>query len=124
VVDLNALIEEALNLAYHGARAQDAGFNTSNTKPQRPHRYPGIYHLYKDGAQAFMKIFPGVCDPSNSRHIIIEMGSDFSIGRPFDEALPGSSAMLSSFTLLQTPVLVVGSSSWRVSAVILSPSSV
>jgi len=26
-VDLNALIEEALNLAYHGARAQDATFN-------------------------------------------------------------------------------------------------
>jgi signal transduction histidine kinase len=26
-VDLNALVEEALNLAYHGARAQDAGFN-------------------------------------------------------------------------------------------------
>jgi signal transduction histidine kinase len=27
VVDLNTLIEEALNLAYHGARAQDASFN-------------------------------------------------------------------------------------------------
>src|SRR6266481_3895014 len=26
-VDINALIEEALNLAYHGARAQDASFN-------------------------------------------------------------------------------------------------
>src|SRR5206468_6049679 len=26
-VDLNALIEEALNLAYHGARAQDQNFN-------------------------------------------------------------------------------------------------
>jgi len=26
-VDLNALIDEALNLAYHGARAQDASFN-------------------------------------------------------------------------------------------------
>src|SRR5262249_27295387 len=26
-VDLNALIEEALNLAYHGARAQDRDFN-------------------------------------------------------------------------------------------------
>jgi two-component system NtrC family sensor kinase len=26
-VDLNALLEEALNLAYHGARAQDASFN-------------------------------------------------------------------------------------------------
>jgi len=28
-VDLNGLIEEALNLAYHGGRAQDAGFNIS-----------------------------------------------------------------------------------------------
>jgi signal transduction histidine kinase len=28
-VDLNALIDEALNLAYHGARAQDQGFNTA-----------------------------------------------------------------------------------------------
>ena len=27
VVDLNGVIEEALNLAYHGARAQDASFN-------------------------------------------------------------------------------------------------
>jgi len=26
-VDINALVEEALNLAYHGARAQDQGFN-------------------------------------------------------------------------------------------------
>ena len=26
-VDVNALVEEALNLAYHGARAQDASFN-------------------------------------------------------------------------------------------------
>ena len=26
-VDLNALVDEALNLAYHGARAQDASFN-------------------------------------------------------------------------------------------------
>ena len=26
-VDLNALVDEALNLAYHGARAQDAAFN-------------------------------------------------------------------------------------------------
>jgi hypothetical protein len=28
-VDLNGLIEEALNLAYHGARAQDASFNVT-----------------------------------------------------------------------------------------------
>jgi signal transduction histidine kinase len=28
-VDLNALVEDALNLAYHGARAQDQGFNVT-----------------------------------------------------------------------------------------------
>ena len=27
MVDLNAVIDEALNLAYHGARAQDQSFN-------------------------------------------------------------------------------------------------
>ena len=27
IVDLNTLIDEALNLAYHGARAQDQSFN-------------------------------------------------------------------------------------------------
>jgi signal transduction histidine kinase len=29
MVDLNTLIDEALNLAYHGARAQDQGFNVA-----------------------------------------------------------------------------------------------
>src|SRR5262249_33954051 len=28
-VDLNVLVDEALNLAYHGARAQDQGFNVT-----------------------------------------------------------------------------------------------
>src|ERR1700730_16256261 len=28
-VDINALVEEALNLAYHGARAQDQSFNVA-----------------------------------------------------------------------------------------------
>ena len=28
-VDLNALVEESLNLAYHGARAQDQHFNVT-----------------------------------------------------------------------------------------------
>ncbi len=35
-VDLNALIEEALNLAYHGARAQDASFNITLGARVRP----------------------------------------------------------------------------------------
>jgi len=35
-VDLNALIEEALNLAYHGARAQDASFNITLERDFEP----------------------------------------------------------------------------------------
>jgi signal transduction histidine kinase len=35
-VDLNALIDEALNLAYHGARAQDAGFNITLERDYAP----------------------------------------------------------------------------------------
>ena len=36
LVDLNALIEEALNLAYHGARAQDASFNITLERDFEP----------------------------------------------------------------------------------------
>jgi signal transduction histidine kinase len=36
VIDLNALIEEALNLAYHGARAQDASFNITLERDFEP----------------------------------------------------------------------------------------
>jgi signal transduction histidine kinase len=35
-VDLNALVEEALNLAYHGARAQDANFNITLERDYAP----------------------------------------------------------------------------------------
>jgi signal transduction histidine kinase len=35
-VDLNALIEEALNLAYHGARAQDQSFNITLERELEP----------------------------------------------------------------------------------------
>jgi PAS domain S-box-containing protein len=35
-VDLNALVEEALNLAYHGARAQDATFNITLERDYAP----------------------------------------------------------------------------------------
>jgi two-component system NtrC family sensor kinase len=35
-VDLNALVDEALNLAYHGARAQDAGFNITLERDYAP----------------------------------------------------------------------------------------
>jgi signal transduction histidine kinase len=35
-VDLNTLVEEALNLAYHGARAQDASFNITVERDYAP----------------------------------------------------------------------------------------
>jgi two-component system NtrC family sensor kinase len=35
-VDLNTLVDEALNLAYHGARAQDAGFNITLERDYAP----------------------------------------------------------------------------------------
>jgi signal transduction histidine kinase len=35
-VDLNALVDEALNLAYHGARAQDASFNITLERDYAP----------------------------------------------------------------------------------------
>jgi signal transduction histidine kinase len=40
MVDLNALIEEALNLAYHGARAQDASFNITLERDFEPGSAP------------------------------------------------------------------------------------
>src|SRR5262249_47056251 len=39
-VDLNALVDEALNLAYHGARAQDQSFNITMERHLDPHLGP------------------------------------------------------------------------------------
>jgi signal transduction histidine kinase len=39
-VDLNGVIEEALNLAYHGARAQDQGFNITLERDYEPSLKP------------------------------------------------------------------------------------
>ena len=35
-VDINALVEESLNLAYHGARAEKQGFNITLERSLRP----------------------------------------------------------------------------------------
>src|SRR6476660_5247309 len=35
-VDLNTLVDDALNLAYHGARAQDAAFNITLERDFQP----------------------------------------------------------------------------------------
>jgi len=56
VVDLNALIEEALNLAYHGARAQDASFNITLEREFQPGLAP-IELAPQEVTRVFLNLF-------------------------------------------------------------------
>src|SRR5438045_9699115 len=42
--DINAIVEESLNLAYHGARAEKSGFNITLKRNLDPHA--GMIDLY------------------------------------------------------------------------------
>jgi signal transduction histidine kinase/putative methionine-R-sulfoxide reductase with GAF domain len=55
-VDLNALIEEALNLAYHGARAQDQNFNIALERDFAPEMAP-IELVPQDVTRVFLNLF-------------------------------------------------------------------
>ena len=55
-VDLNALIEEALNLAYHGARAQDQSFNITLERDFDPTLAP-IEVVPQDVTRVFLNLF-------------------------------------------------------------------
>jgi two-component system NtrC family sensor kinase len=55
-VDLNALIDEALNLAYHGARAQDAGFNITLEREFDPALMP-IELVPQEATRVFLNLF-------------------------------------------------------------------
>jgi GAF domain-containing protein len=55
-VDLNALIEEALNLAYHGARAQDQSFNITLERALDPALDP-IELVPQDVTRVFLNLF-------------------------------------------------------------------
>jgi signal transduction histidine kinase len=55
-VDLNALLEEALNLAYHGARAQDPGFNVTLERDLAPGLKP-ITLVPQDITRVFLNLF-------------------------------------------------------------------
>jgi len=56
VVDLNALIDEALNLAYHGARAQDASFNITLERDFDPGFVP-IELAPQEMTRVFLNLF-------------------------------------------------------------------
>jgi adenylate cyclase len=55
-VDINSLIEEALNLAYHGARAQDKEFNITIERDLDPHFGP-IELVPQDITRVFLNLF-------------------------------------------------------------------
>ena len=55
-VDLNALVEESLNLAYHGARAQDPGFSIALERSFDPALRP-IELVPQDMTRVFLNLF-------------------------------------------------------------------
>src|SRR5438105_12190663 len=55
-VDLNALIEEALNLAYHGARAQDQTFNITMER-DLDHALAPVELVPQDMTRVFLNLF-------------------------------------------------------------------
>ena len=55
-VNVNALIEEALNLAYHGARAQDQSFNITLERDLDPEAKP-IELVPQDITRVFLNLF-------------------------------------------------------------------
>ena len=55
-VDINAIVEEALNLSYHGARAQDQGFNITLERDLDPNIAP-IEVVPQDLSRVFVNLF-------------------------------------------------------------------
>jgi signal transduction histidine kinase len=65
-VDLNALIEESLNLAYHGARAQDQTFNITLEREFDPALKP-IELVPQDMTRVFLNLFGNGFYAANKR---------------------------------------------------------
>ena len=65
-VDLNGLIDEALNLAYHGARAQDQGFNITLERAFDPTLQP-VELMPQDITRVFLNLFGNGFYAANKR---------------------------------------------------------
>lgn len=65
-VDLNALVDEALNLAYHGARAQDASFNITLVREFDPAAAP-IELAPQEMTRVFLNLFGNGFYAANKR---------------------------------------------------------
>jgi signal transduction histidine kinase len=66
--DINALIEEALNLAYHGARAQDKEFNVTLERDFAPEAKP-IEVVPQDVTRVFLNLFGNGFYAANKRRL-------------------------------------------------------
>ena len=66
-VDLNALVEESLNLAYHGARAQDQSFNITIERAYGKNIEP-IALVPQDMTRVFLNLFGNAFYATNKRH--------------------------------------------------------
>ena len=65
-VDLNALVEESLNLAYHGARAQDQNFNTTLDREYGADIAP-VELVPQDITRVFLNLFSNGFYAANER---------------------------------------------------------
>jgi GAF domain-containing protein len=73
-VDLNALVEESLNLAYHGARAQDQNFNVTMERELDPTMKP-VELVPQDITRVFLNLFGNGFYAANKRSRAIGDGA-------------------------------------------------
>ncbi len=73
-VDLNALVEESLNLAYHGARAQDQDFNITLDREYGPDIGP-VELVPQDMTRVFLNLFGNGFYAANKRRRTMNNGA-------------------------------------------------
>jgi signal transduction histidine kinase len=74
IVDLNALVEESLNLAYHGARAQDPNFNISLDRQYGADIAP-VELVPQDMTRVFLNLFGNGFYAANERRRAVANGT-------------------------------------------------
>jgi signal transduction histidine kinase len=74
IVDLNALVEESLNLAYHGARAQDPNFNITLDRQYGADIAP-VELVPQDMTRVFLNLFGNGFYAANERRRVVANGT-------------------------------------------------
>jgi signal transduction histidine kinase len=74
IVDLNALVEESLNLAYHGARAQDPNFNITLDRQYGADIAP-VELVPQDMTRVFLNLFGNGFYAANERRRAVANGT-------------------------------------------------